>query len=80
VSCALQSFAMQALPARDPNRIFPTDGKTDPEESTDNERWPQATGICCLQKLIQRDPGTRSRQINRPHIVKRNAGKKVVYP
>jgi hypothetical protein len=36
--------------------------------------------VCRPQKLVQRDAGAPSRQIDGPHVMKRHAGKKVVNP
>ena len=48
--------------------------RTDAQERAHDRRWREETGACRPQKLIERDAGAGPRQIDRPHIMKRNAG------
>jgi hypothetical protein len=58
----------------------PTDEETGVQERAHGRRARERTRACRPQELIQRDTGSRPRQIDGPHIMKRHAGKKVVNP
>src|SRR5262245_55791563 len=64
--------------------VIPTeeaaDGETDVQERAHDRGGSQRPRARGPEELIQRDAGAHSRQLDGPHVMKRNAGKKVMNP